>query len=108
MVIIFAVLGYQIITLHRQNLEESTYAAGDRITDIVKRSTRFGMLHNRSDEIDEIVSSIGSQPGIETIRIFNRLASSGFPPMPGKSQQESIRTQRLVMRVTFRAPIACS
>lgn len=72
MVIIFAVLGYQIITLHRQNLEESTYAAGDRITDIVKRSTRFGMMHNRSDEIDEIVSSIGSQPGIETIRIFNK------------------------------------
>ena len=72
MVTIFAVLGYQIITLHRQNLEESTNAAGDRITDIVKRSTRYGMMNNRSDEIHQIVSSIGSQPGIETIRIFNK------------------------------------
>ena len=72
MVSIFAVLAYQIISLHRQNLEESTYAAGDRITDIVKRSTRFGMMHNRSDEIDQIVASIGSQPGIDTIRIFNK------------------------------------
>lgn len=72
MVIIFAVLGYQIIALHRQNLEEATYAAGDRITDIVKRSTRYGMMHNRSDEIHQIVASIGSQPGIETIRIFNK------------------------------------
>lgn len=72
MVIIFAVLGYQIITLQRQNLEESTNAAGDRITDIVKRSTRYGMMNNRSDEIHQIVSSIGSQPGIETIRIFNK------------------------------------
>lgn len=72
MVIIFAVLGYQIIALHRLNLEEATYSFGDRITDVVKRSTRFGMLHNRSDEIHQIVASIGSQPGIEAIRIFNK------------------------------------
>ena len=72
MVIIFAVLGYQIITLQRQNLEESTNADGDRVTDIVKLSTRYGMMNNRSDEVHQIVSSIGSQPGIETIRIFNK------------------------------------
>jgi two-component system NtrC family sensor kinase len=72
MVIIFAALGYQVITLQRRNLEDSTNAAGDRITDIVKRSTRYGMINNRSDEIHEVVSSIGSQPGIERIRIFNK------------------------------------
>nr|ART35731.1 B59 [uncultured bacterium] len=78
MVIIFTVLGYQIIALHRQNLEEATYSSGDRITDIVKRSTRYGMMHNRSDEIDQIVASIGSQPGIETIRIFNKAGEIRF------------------------------
>ena len=72
MVIIFSALGYKIIRLHRENLEEATYADGDRITETVKRSTRYGMLHNRSDEIDQIVESIGSQPGIEKISIFNK------------------------------------
>jgi two-component system NtrC family sensor kinase len=72
MMITFSVLGYKIIRLHRENLEEATYAAGDRITETVKRSTRYGMLHNRSDEINQIVSSIGSQPGIEKISIFNK------------------------------------
>lgn len=72
MVIIFSALGYKIIRLHRENLEEATYAAGDRITETVKRSTRYGMLHNRGDEISQIVSSIGSQPGIEKISIFNK------------------------------------
>ncbi len=72
MMIIFSVLGYKIIRLHRENLEEATYAAGDRITETVKRSTRYGMLHNRSDEINQIVTSIGSQPGIEKISIFNK------------------------------------
>lgn len=70
--ITFLVLGYQIIRLHRENLEEATYAAGDRITETVKRSTRYGMLNNRSDEISQIVRSIGSQPGIEKISIFNK------------------------------------
>lgn len=72
MVLIFSALGYQIIRLHRENLEEATYAAGDRITDTIKRSTRYGMLHNRSDETHQIVASIGSQPGIEKISIFNK------------------------------------
>jgi len=72
MVIIFSALGYKIIRVHRENLEEATYAAGDRITETVKRSTRYGMLHNRSDEINQIVTSIGSQPGIEKISIFNK------------------------------------
>src|SRR5215471_17562256 len=72
MVIIFSALGYRIIQLHRENLEESIYSAGDRITETVKRSTRYGMFHNRSDEINQIVASIGSQPGIEKISIFNQ------------------------------------
>jgi two-component system NtrC family sensor kinase len=72
LVITFSAFGYKIIRLHRENLEEATYSAGDRITETVKRSTRYGMLNNRSDEINQIVSSIGSQPGIEKISIFNK------------------------------------
>ena len=72
MVLIFSALGYMVITLHRENLEEATYAGGDRITDIITRSTRFGMLHNQRDQTDQIVASIGSQPGIEKISIFNK------------------------------------
>jgi two-component system NtrC family sensor kinase len=72
MVAIFSVLGYRIIRLHRENLEEATFAAGDRITDTIKRSTRYSMLHNQSNEIHQIITAIGSQPGIEKIRIFNK------------------------------------
>jgi two-component system NtrC family sensor kinase len=72
MALIFSALGYKIIRLHRENLEEATYAAGDRITDTIKRSTRYGMLHNSSDETHQIVASIGTQPGIEKISIFNK------------------------------------
>jgi len=72
MALIFSALGYKIIRLHRENLEEATYSAGDRITDTIKRSTRYGMLHNSNDETHQIVASIGTQPGIEKISIFNK------------------------------------
>ena len=72
MVLVFSALGYRIIRVHRENLEEATCAAGDRIADVIKRSTRYSMLHNQSDEIHQIITAIGSQPGIEKIRIFNK------------------------------------
>jgi two-component system NtrC family sensor kinase len=78
MVLIFSALGYQIIRMHRENLEESTFAAGDRITDTIKRSTRYGMLHNRSDETHQIVAATGTQPGIEKISIFNKAGEIKF------------------------------
>jgi two-component system, NtrC family, sensor kinase len=82
MVLIFSALGYKIISLHRENLEEATYSAGDRITDTIKRSTRYGMLHNRSDETHQIVASIGSQPGIEKIDIINKAGAIKFSTDP--------------------------
>jgi len=78
MAIIFSAFGYQIIHLHREDLEEATYAAGDRITETIKRGTRYGMLHNRSDATHQIVGSIGSQPGIEKISIFNKAGEIKF------------------------------
>lgn len=67
-----------MIRLHRENLEDATYAAGDRITETIKRSTRYGMLNNRGDEIHQIVQSTGSQPGIEKITIFNKAGEIKF------------------------------
>ena len=78
LLLIFSALGYKIIRLHREDLEEATRAAGDRITDMVKRSTRFGMMHNRRDETHEIISSVGTQPGIEKISIYNKAGEIKF------------------------------
>jgi two-component system NtrC family sensor kinase len=71
MVIVFSLLGYENVRLHRKDLEEMTLAAGDRIGETIKRSTRYGMLNNHSAEVHEIIKTIGAQPGINKIRIFN-------------------------------------
>ncbi|MGB2605514.1 MAG: hypothetical protein WBC78_18080, partial [Candidatus Sulfotelmatobacter sp.] len=46
MVVIFALLGYLNIRLHRQHLETATLASAERVSDVIKRSTTYYMLRN--------------------------------------------------------------
>ncbi|MFN8005803.1 MAG: ATP-binding protein [Terriglobia bacterium] len=71
LVVIFVLLGRQIIYLHQRHLEESVFANADRISDTIKRSTRYSMLQNHRDEVYHIISTIGGEPGIGKIRIYN-------------------------------------
>jgi two-component system NtrC family sensor kinase len=76
--IIFSLLGYQSVTLHRQQLEDMTFVEGDRISDTIKRSTRFGMLNNHREQVHQTINALGSQPGINKIRIYNEQGRVSF------------------------------
>lgn len=78
MVIIFAVLGHQSVRLHKRNLEEAVIASADRISDTIKRSTRYSMLRNHRDEVYQIIKTIGAEPGMNKIRIFNEEGKTSF------------------------------
>ena len=78
MSIIFSALGYENVRLHRRQLEDMTFAAGDRISDTIKRSTRFGMLNNHREQVHQTINAIGSQPGMNKIRIFNEEGRVSF------------------------------
>ncbi len=56
---------------HRRALERLMVQEADRVTDVVHRSTRFAMLNNSRDEIYKIMDSIGTQPGIVRLRIYD-------------------------------------
>ena len=71
LLLIFVLLGQQIVHLHQQHLEELVFASADRISDTIKRSTRYSMLQNHRDEVYHIINTIGAEPGIGKIRIYN-------------------------------------
>jgi two-component system NtrC family sensor kinase len=72
MVLLFGFLGYLNIRLHRQHLEEVVFQSADRISDLIRRSIRYSMLRDQRDEVFQIINTIGHQPGISKIRIFNK------------------------------------
>jgi two-component system, NtrC family, sensor kinase len=71
LLVVFLVLGWQTAALHRRHLEEMTFASADRISDTIKRSTRYSMMRNHRDEVYQIITTLGTEPGIGKIRIFN-------------------------------------
>ena len=75
---VFGLIGWQHTRVHRRDLEERTYAAVDRISETIKRSARYSMLNNHRDEVYHIINTIGTQPGIGRIRIYNEQGKISF------------------------------
>ena len=72
MVVIFALLGYLNIRLHRQHLEQATLLSAERVSDIIKRSTTEYMLRNDREGLHHAIHTMADEPGMVKIRIFDQ------------------------------------
>ena len=72
MTLVFGLLGYLNVRLQRQQLESTTLASADRVSDVIKRQASYYMLRNERDGLYHSISEIGHEPGVVHIRIFNR------------------------------------
>ena len=72
MVVIFALLGYLNVRLHRQHLEQSTLLSAERVSDIIKHSTTDYMLRNNREGLYRSIKTMAADPGMEKIRIFDQ------------------------------------
>lgn len=72
MVVIFALLGYLNVRLHRQHLEQNTLQSAERVSDVIKHSTTDYMLRNDREGLYHSIKTMASEPGMEKIRIFDQ------------------------------------
>lgn len=82
MMAIFALLGYLNVRLHRQHLETATLVSTERVSDVIKRSTSYYMLHNDREGLYHIMRAIADQPGMVRIRIINQEGRISFSTEP--------------------------
>ncbi len=75
---IFAMFGYQLTEQHRADLEAVTFEAADRISDSIKRSILYSMQLNHREHIYHTIQTIGGEPGINKIRIFNEVGRISY------------------------------
>src|SRR3990172_5338563 len=68
----FSFYAYHTVSTHTNDLMENACRNADATSDIIKRSMRYAMLMNRKEDAQNIVSTIGEEPGVEGIRIFNK------------------------------------
>ncbi|SPF42853.1 Periplasmic sensor signal transduction histidine kinase (fragment) [Candidatus Sulfotelmatobacter kueseliae] len=72
MVIIFALLGYLNVRLHRQHLEQITLQSAERVSDVIRHSTTDYMLRNDREGLYRSIQTMASEPGMVKIRVFDK------------------------------------
>ena len=76
--VVFGLLGYLNIHLHRRHLEQSTLVSAERVSDVVKRTTSYYMLHNDREGLHNAINTMASEPGMVRVRVFNRDGQISF------------------------------
>ncbi len=84
MLVIFGLLGYVNIQLHRKHLEAATLNAAERVSDTIKRSTSYHMLRNDRESIYETIRTIGTEPGIVRLRILDKEGRISYSSDPSE------------------------
>jgi len=87
MVLIFALLGYLTVRLHRQHLEQNTLLVAERISDVIKHGTTEYMLRNDREGLYQSIRTMAAEPGIEKIRIFDQDGRITYTTNSGEQNQ---------------------
>ena len=72
LLILFGLYSYFTVGFYKTQMMNQILLSADRMSDVIKQSTRYSMLLNRKDDVHQIISTIGKEPGVEGIRIYNK------------------------------------
>jgi two-component system, NtrC family, sensor kinase len=79
---IFMAFGAWNLRAHRAQAEALLAQTAANTTDVIQRSTRYDMLRNDREALQQIVADIGRQSGIRRVRIYNRQGEISFSSRP--------------------------
>ncbi|MDP3025636.1 MAG: ATP-binding protein [candidate division Zixibacteria bacterium] len=72
LIVALGIFTFVSINSQKKQLIGEVLKGASRISETVKRSTRYDMLKYESEDVHKIIETIGEQEGIEKIRIFNK------------------------------------
>lgn len=71
MTLVFGLLGFFVIRLHRQHLEAATLVSAERVSDVIKHSTTYYMLRNDREGVYHAIQTMADEPGMVKVRILD-------------------------------------
>lgn len=72
LILALGIFAYVNVTSQKKQLTSEVMRGAIRISETVRRSTRYDMLRDQSDDVHQIIETIGQQEGLEKIRVFNK------------------------------------
>ncbi|BDQ02729.1 ATP-binding protein [Ignavibacterium sp.] len=71
-IITISVYSFYTIKMIHENLGQACTQNAYNISDVIKKSTRYGMLLNSREHVEQIINTIATEKGVMKIRIFNK------------------------------------
>jgi len=86
LILLVSMTGWAIANIQsqREKMRAQIVAGVDRLSNTIVLGTRYAMMLNSRDDINQIINNIGKQRGIEAIRIYNKEGTIKF----SKNMQE--------------------
>lgn len=72
LVVFFGIYSYLAIRFSQEEMTKRVLESANRVSDVIKQSTHYSMLLNRKEDVYQIITTIGKEPGVEGIRIYNK------------------------------------
>ena len=72
MLVVFSIHTYIDVRTISTNLTDQVFASATQASDIIVRSTRYGMLLNRKEDVHQTIRTIGTEPGFVQINIYDK------------------------------------
>jgi two-component system, NtrC family, sensor kinase len=82
MVVVFSLLGYVTIRLHRKHLEAATLTSAERVSDVIHRSASYYMMRNDREGLYHAISTMAGEPGMVRVRIFDQEGRISYSSTP--------------------------
>jgi histidine kinase len=78
---------YFNVNYQEKKLMHNIVTGTDRLTNTIKLGTHYAMMLNSRDDINQIITNIGKQKEIQTIRIYNKNGQIKFSNQPSEVDQ---------------------
>jgi two-component system NtrC family sensor kinase len=72
---VIGIFAYVNLSNQRRYLTHETIVGAQQLSGTLQKSLRFNMLHNYRDAIHNSIETVGTQQGIEKVRIFNKIGT---------------------------------
>ena len=72
LVVCVSALSYMAISHQEDVLMNYVVSEADRLGNTIKLGTRYAMMLNAREDINQIISNVGKQEGIQAIRVYNK------------------------------------
>ncbi len=98
MLISFGIYTVQILQRHRSDLMDAMFANSQRISDCIRRSTRYSMMLNQMEDVQQIIYNLGQEQGVESVRVYNKTGEIIFSSYPEERHNQLDISNKVCVR----------